>query len=161
MRLSQEEARTRLAGQDHGILCTLHAQRGVDAVPVVFAVDDLGFVGVPLDRVKPKASTHLQRERNLAADPRATLLVEHWNPTDWAALWWVRAAVAARRLVRARVNPGRAAVTALPAVPRPALRARARAADRRHHRLGWCPPLTDAAGARLGPGAKVSSTRSA
>ena len=89
MRLSQEEARTRLAGQDHGILCTLHAQRGVDAVPVVFAVDDLGFVGVPLDRVKPKASTHLQRERNLAADPRATLLVEHWNPTDWAALWWV------------------------------------------------------------------------
>ena len=91
MRLSQEEARTRLAGQDHGILCTVHAERGVDAVPVVFAVDDLGFVGVPIDRVKPKASTHLQRERNLAADPRATLLVDHWNPSDWAALWWVRA----------------------------------------------------------------------
>ena len=91
MRLSEDEARTRLAGHDHGVLCTLHAQRGVDAVPAVFVVDDDGFVGVPIDRVKPKASTYLQRERNLAADPRATLLVEHWDARDWTALWWVRA----------------------------------------------------------------------
>ena len=31
-------------------LCTVHAARGVDAVPVVFAVDEDGFVGVPVDR---------------------------------------------------------------------------------------------------------------
>ena len=41
--------------------------------------------------VKPKASSRLQRERNLEADPRATLLVEHWDADDWSRLWWVRA----------------------------------------------------------------------
>jgi hypothetical protein len=41
--------------------------------------------------VKPKASLRLQRERNLEADPRATLLVEHWDAGDWSRLWWVRA----------------------------------------------------------------------
>ncbi|MGH9271977.1 MAG: hypothetical protein ACRDZ2_11955, partial [Ilumatobacteraceae bacterium] len=39
----------------------------------------------------PKASVRLQRERNLEADPRATLLVEHWDRDDWSQLWWVRA----------------------------------------------------------------------
>jgi PPOX class probable F420-dependent enzyme len=89
--LAEEEARARLAAHDHGVLCTVHAVRGVDAVPVVFAVDEDGFVGVPVDQVKPKASTRLQRERNLEADPRATLLVEHWDREDWSSLWWVRA----------------------------------------------------------------------
>jgi PPOX class probable F420-dependent enzyme len=91
MRLSEEEARGRLAARDHGVLCTVHAERGVDAVPVAYVVDEDGYVGVPVDRVKPKASLRLQRERNLEADPRATLLVEHWDPRDWSQLWWVRA----------------------------------------------------------------------
>jgi PPOX class probable F420-dependent enzyme len=88
MRLEEHEARARLAAHDHGVLCTVHAERGVDAVPVVYAIDD-GNVGVPVDRVKPKASTRLQRERNLEADPRATLLIDHWD-RDWSRLWWVR-----------------------------------------------------------------------
>src|ERR1700757_2383635 len=91
MRLADHEARARLESHDHRILCTVHAERGVDAVPVAYAVDDDGYVGVPIDRVKPKASLRLQRERNLEADPRATLLVEHWDRTDWSRLWWVRA----------------------------------------------------------------------
>ena len=91
MRLAEDEALTRLAAHDHGVLCTVHAVRGVDAVPVVYAVDPDGYVGVPVDRVKPKASTRLQRARNLEADPRATLLVEHWDADDWSRLWWVRA----------------------------------------------------------------------
>lgn len=91
MRLANPEARAKLEVHDHGILCTVHAQRGVDAVPVVYAVDDDGYVGVPVDLVKPKASLRLQRERNLEADPRATLLVEHWDRSDWSRLWWVRA----------------------------------------------------------------------
>lgn len=91
MRLADHEARARLESHDHGILCTVHAERGVDAVPVAYAVDDDGYVGVPIDRVKPKASLRLQRERNLEADPRATLLVEHWDRSDWSRLWWVRA----------------------------------------------------------------------
>lgn len=60
-------------------------------MPVAFAADDDGYVGVPIDRVKPKASLRLQRERNLEHDPRATLLVEHWDRDDWTRLWWVRA----------------------------------------------------------------------
>jgi len=90
MRLADDEARARLAAHDHGVLCTMHASRGVDAVPVVYVLDD-DFVGVPVDRVKPKASSRLQRERNLEADPRATLVVEHWDRDDWSQLWWVRA----------------------------------------------------------------------
>ena len=90
MRLTTTEARSRLVAHEHGALCTVHPSRGVDAVPVVYAVSD-DFVGVPVDRVKPKSSTRLQRERNLEADPRATLLVEHWDREDWSRLWWVRA----------------------------------------------------------------------
>lgn len=81
----------RLVAHDHAILCTVHHERGVDAVPVVYAVDGDEYIGVPIDHVKPKASTRLQRERNLEADPRAILLVEHWDPNDWSRLWWVRA----------------------------------------------------------------------
>ena len=60
-------------------------------MPVTYALDDDGYVGVPVDRVKPKSSSRLQRERNLEADPRAALLVEHWDRGDWSRLWWVRA----------------------------------------------------------------------
>jgi len=91
MRLADGEARARFAAHDHGVLCTVHSERGVDAVPIVYAMDDDGYVGVPVDRVKPKSSLRLQRERNLEADPRATLLVEHWDRDDWSRLWWVRA----------------------------------------------------------------------
>ncbi len=82
---------TRLRAHDHGVLSTLHPKRGIDSVPVVYAIDDDGFVGVPIDRVKPKTSTLLQRERNLELDPRATLLVEEWDRLDWSKLWWIRA----------------------------------------------------------------------
>ncbi len=91
MKLTEDEARARLAAHDHGVLCTLHAERGVDAVPVAYAVGEDGVLGIPVDRVKPKASTRLQRQRNLEADPRAALLVEHWDADDWSQLWWVRA----------------------------------------------------------------------
>ena len=93
MRLARDEALTRLASHEHGVLCTLHATRGVDAVPCVFAVDDDGYVGVPVDRVKAKSSSRLQRERNLESDSRATLLVEQWDHDDWSRLWWVRASL--------------------------------------------------------------------
>lgn len=89
-RLSADEALARLRAHDHGVFCTLHPERGVDAVPVVYAVDGDGHVGIPVDRVKPKVSTRLQREQNLDADPRATLLVDHWDHNDWSRLWWVR-----------------------------------------------------------------------
>jgi len=89
MRLTDDDALERLRAHDHGVLCTLHAERGVDAVPCVFAVDGR-FIGIPVDTVKAKSSTDLQRQRNLRADPRATLLVDQWDRDDWSRLWWVR-----------------------------------------------------------------------
>lgn len=90
MKLTARAARGLLAADSHGVLCTVHPRRGVDAVPVVYAITG-EYVGIPVDTIKPKQSTHLQRERNLRADPRATLLVEHWDREDWSRLWWVRA----------------------------------------------------------------------
>lgn len=90
MRLRPDDARARLAAGGHGVLSTVHPQRGVDAVPVLYAISG-DTVGIPIDTVKPKSSNSLQRERNLRADPRATLLVEHWDRDDWSRLWWVRA----------------------------------------------------------------------
>ena len=90
MRLTEQAARARLEEHVHGVFATLHPERGPDPQPVVYAVHD-GHVGVPIDRVKPKASSRLQREDNLDADPRGSLLVEHWDAEDWSRLWWVRA----------------------------------------------------------------------
>jgi hypothetical protein len=56
----------------------------------VYVVDEDDYVGVPVDRIKPKSSSRLQRERNLQADARAALLVEQWDRIDWSRLWWVR-----------------------------------------------------------------------
>ncbi|MFZ9481532.1 MAG: pyridoxamine 5'-phosphate oxidase family protein [Ilumatobacteraceae bacterium] len=90
MRLTHDDALARLAGHHHAVLATVHATRGVDLVPVVFALDAEGHVGIPVDTVKPKQSKDLQRITNLEADPRASLLAEHWDD-DWSRLWWVRA----------------------------------------------------------------------
>ncbi|MEM8902239.1 MAG: hypothetical protein AAGA17_07615 [Actinomycetota bacterium] len=90
MRIDETTARHLLERNDHGVLLTVHPRHGADGVPVVFAVTD-EHLAVPVDLVKPKASTSLQRERNLGADPRATLLIDHWDAHDWSRLWWVRA----------------------------------------------------------------------
>ncbi len=102
MRLTPEDAKAALEGQVHGVLCTMHPDRGPDPQPVVYAVSADGHVGVPIDRVKPKSSSRLQREANLEADPRGSLLVEHWETEDWSRLWWVRA-----RLEHVPDPPGR------------------------------------------------------
>ena len=78
----------RLRVASHGVLGTVHAERGVDAVPVVFVVDGDRVV-LPVDTVKAKRSPILQRLRNLARDGRAVLLVDHYD-RDWSQLWWVR-----------------------------------------------------------------------
>lgn len=89
MHLDTAEALRRASEADHGVLATLHRSRGADLVPACFALED-GWLAVPVDQVKPKGSTALGRIRNLERDPRATLLVEHWDAADWSRLWWVR-----------------------------------------------------------------------
>jgi hypothetical protein len=99
MHLEKAEALRRAIEADHGVLATLHASRGADLVPACFAIED-GWLAIPVDSVKPKGSTALGRIRNLERDPRATLLVEHWDAGDWTRLWWVRLL-----LIRAEAPP--------------------------------------------------------
>ncbi len=87
--LEAAEALRRASAADHGVLATMHASRGADLVPACFAISE-GWLAIPIDSVKPKGSTALGRIRNLERDPRATLLVEHWDADDWSRLWWVR-----------------------------------------------------------------------
>lgn len=99
MHLTREDALIRVAATDHGILATLHATRGADLVPACFSIEG-DWLAIPVDSVKPKGSTALGRIRNLERDPRATLLVEHWDADDWTQLWWVRLL-----LIRAEAPP--------------------------------------------------------
>jgi PPOX class probable F420-dependent enzyme len=90
--LSNDVCWSRLADSGHGVLATVHARRGVDAVPVVYVVvpGSLGAtIVVPIDTVKPKRPGRLQRMANIEADARCVLLVDRFSD-DWSQLWWVR-----------------------------------------------------------------------
>jgi hypothetical protein len=89
VRLHRDEAWSMLLTTEHGVLSTLHPVRGVDAVPVVFAAMGDGRLAIPIDTVKPKSTTRLQRIANIELDDRCVLLVDHYD-TDWSRLWWVR-----------------------------------------------------------------------
>ena len=76
-------------------------------VPVVFALDG-EQLWTAVD-AKPKRTTRLQRLANIAAQPRVSLLVDHYAE-DWSALWWVRADGVARVLQTAEERPARDAL---------------------------------------------------
>lgn len=93
MRLTAGEARRRAASSDHAVLATTRPDGTIDLVPVCFAMEverDDPIVAIPIEQVKPKGAGPLQRERNLAANPKASLLCERWDAADWSRLWWVR-----------------------------------------------------------------------
>jgi hypothetical protein len=92
MQLDRIACEDLLHRSERGVLGTVHAERGVDAVPVCFVVEG-STVAVPVDTVKPKSTLGLQRMRNLDADPRAVLLCDHWDAVEWSRLWWVRASL--------------------------------------------------------------------
>jgi len=57
-------------------------------VPIVFALD--GEVIYTAVDGKPKSTARLQRLANISAEPRVSILVDHYAD-DWSQLWWVRA----------------------------------------------------------------------
>jgi PPOX class probable F420-dependent enzyme len=68
-------------------LATISGTDRPHVVPCCFAVDgDTVYSAVD---GKPKSTRALQRVTNLRANPRATLLVDHYDE-DWTLLWWVR-----------------------------------------------------------------------
>lgn len=89
MQLTEIGARRRAVVADHGVLCTLRPDGRIDAVPACFAIDG-DLLAVPIERVKPKTASDLQRTRNIEAHAGATFLCERWDEADWSRLWWVR-----------------------------------------------------------------------
>ena len=96
MNLTEEECWRRLESARHGVLSTVHPERGVDAVPCVFAVVDERVI-IPIDTVKPKRHQSLRRLVNIELEPRCALLVDNYEP-DWQRLWWVRVHADAERV---------------------------------------------------------------
>ncbi len=68
-------------------LVTLGADGRPAPVPIVFARAGAALFS-PIDG-KPKGSAELARERNLRADPRVAVLLDHYDE-DWERLWWLR-----------------------------------------------------------------------
>ena len=74
-------------------LATVDADGQPHLVPIVFVV-----AGERLYTVvdgKPKRTTALRRLTNVAANPKVSVLVDHYAD-DWRELWWVRADGTAR-----------------------------------------------------------------
>jgi PPOX class probable F420-dependent enzyme len=87
--LAADEARRRFAGARVARLATADADGRPHLVPMVFAVaGDTIYSAVD---AKPKRTTALRRFANVAANPRACVLVDEYSDGDWSALWWVRA----------------------------------------------------------------------
>jgi PPOX class probable F420-dependent enzyme len=81
-------------GRDHFVsarvarLATVRDDGAPHLVPVTFAV--VGDRIVTAVDAKPKRSRRLARLANIAAEPRVSLLADHFDE-DWSRLWWVRA----------------------------------------------------------------------
>jgi PPOX class probable F420-dependent enzyme len=87
LRLSGDEARRRFAYAPVARLATVGPDGGPHLVPITFAVEG-DHIYTAVD-AKPKSSRQLRRLRNIAANPRVTLLADHYEQ-DWERLWWVR-----------------------------------------------------------------------
>lgn len=98
MRLPEDEARRRLAGERVAHLATASASGQPHVVAVTFAVDG-DRIYTAVDR-KPKTTANLKRLRNIAENPLVTVLADHYSD-DWDQLWWARADGRAAILSRA------------------------------------------------------------
>jgi PPOX class probable F420-dependent enzyme len=88
MRLTEDDARQRLAAARVARLATVGTDGQPHLVPVTFAVDgDLIYIAVDH---KPKTTVNLRRLRNIRENPRVAVLADHYAQ-DWETLWWVRA----------------------------------------------------------------------
>lgn len=79
---------SRFAAAPVARLATVTPEGRPHVVPIVFAVDD-DVIYTAVDG-KPKSTQRLRRLANIAANPRVSVLVDHYAD-DWSQLWWVRA----------------------------------------------------------------------
>lgn len=90
-------------------LATVSADGQPHLVPIVFAV--VGDTIYSVVDGKPKRTTQLRRLANVAANPKVSVLVDHYED-DWSRLWWVRADGTARILALSS-DEGRSALQRL------------------------------------------------
>jgi PPOX class probable F420-dependent enzyme len=88
-------ARELLGGARVARLATVARDGRPRLVPITFVL--AGDVIYHAVDDKPKATRRLARLDDLAAEPRASVLADHYEE-DWSALWWVRADGRARVL---------------------------------------------------------------
>lgn len=88
MRLPEQIARTRFATARAVRMATVDEAGRPHLVVMTFAVDgDRIYSAID---AKPKHTRDLKRLRNIQADPRVTVLADHYED-EWSRLWWVRA----------------------------------------------------------------------
>lgn len=87
MQLDETTMRERVAVARHARMATVATDGQPHVVPVVFALDG-SQLWIAVDD-KPKRSRDLKRLRNIAAQPKVSILVDHYEE-DWTRLWWVR-----------------------------------------------------------------------
>ena len=89
-----ELARNRFASVSVAVLATVSDDNTPHLVPITFALsDDLIVTGIDH---KPKRSARLRRLDNIANNSAVSVLAHHYDPDDWARLWWARADGSAR-----------------------------------------------------------------
>jgi PPOX class probable F420-dependent enzyme len=94
--VTRAQARRRFAAAEVARLATVDGRGSPHLVPIVFAL--AGETIYSVVDAKPKRTSDLQRLRNVRSNPRASVLVDHYDASDWSALWWVRADGTARVL---------------------------------------------------------------
>jgi PPOX class probable F420-dependent enzyme len=90
--VDEVEAKRRLAAAPVARLATADAEGRPHLVPMTFGFavwDGVDIIFSAVDS-KPKTTRRLKRLANAAANPAASVLVDHYD-SDWTQLWWVRA----------------------------------------------------------------------
>ncbi len=88
VRLDERTCRERFEAARVARLATTGSDNRPHVVPVTFALSGETIV-TAIDQ-KPKTTMSLRRLRNIAENPRVSLLVDHYAD-DWTDLWWARA----------------------------------------------------------------------
>jgi PPOX class probable F420-dependent enzyme len=104
--VSPAQARARFAAARVARLATADAAGAPHLVPIAFVV--AGETIYSAVDAKPKRTKALRRLANVRVNPAVSLLVDHWDEEDWAALWWARADGRGRVLDQAEPEAHRA-----------------------------------------------------
>jgi PPOX class probable F420-dependent enzyme len=83
------EVSQRFASAPVAILSTVRPDGAPHLVPVVFAVSSNETTLYTAVDAKRKSTKRLRRLANIEANPRVSLLVDHYD-ADWTQLWWIR-----------------------------------------------------------------------